>query len=169
MKKVTLLVAAVVLSAFLWSCGSSDSNDEKTKKETLEKKETYDLNTKEGMLLRLSDHYKVTVPSQLSFVEIEKKSGNHKIILKAENITEEELAKLEEWYKNECQRLENDGYIKTVIQDNSKMMGMVFNDFSYRKKTENSTATDWSWNTISVYSVYDIDKKVYELRIKLLE
>ena len=50
-----------------------------------------------------------------------------------------------------------------------KMMGMVFNDFSYRKKTENSTATNWSWNTISLYSVYDIDKKVYELRIKLLE
>lgn len=121
------------------------------------------------MLKRLSDLYEVTVPSQLSFVEIKKKSGNHKMILKAENITEEELGKLEEWYNNECQRLENDGYKKTVMQDNAKMMGMVFNDFSYRKKTKDSTPTDWDWNTISLYSVYDVEKKVYELRIKLLE
>ena len=170
MKKVTLLVT-VVLLVMVWSCGSSSSdsslNGEKSKKkEYFEKLKTYDLNTEEGMLKRLSDYYNLTVPSQLSFVEIKWKKGR-KMILKAENITEEEFAKLNEWYKKECQRLVDDGYKKTVTQDNTKMMGMIFNDSFYQKKTEYSTSTEWSWNSISLYSVYDIDKKVYELRIGL--
>lgn len=177
MRKVTLLLAALVLSVFLWSCGGSSSdsssnsslNGKKSKKkEYFEKLKTYDLNTEEGMSKRLSDYYKLTVPSQLTFVEIKHKDGR-KMILKAENITDEELAKLNEWYKNECQRLVDDGYKKTVTQDNSKMAGLIFNDSFYQKKTDYSTPTDWDWNSISLYSVYKVEKKVYELRIGLNE
>ena len=174
MKKVTLLAAVVVvLSVMVWSCGSSSSdsssdsssNGKKSKKqEYFEKLKTYDLDTEEGMLKRLSDYYKLTTPSQLSFVEIKNKD-DRKMILKSENITEGEFAKLNEWYKKECQRLVDDGYKKTVTQDNKKMMGMIFNDSFYQKKTEYSTSTAWKWNSISLYSVYNIEKKVYELRI----
>ena len=171
MKKATLLVTAIVLSVFLWSCGSSSSDSNSTgevnkKKEYFKKLKTYDLSTEEGMSKRLLDYYKLTVPSELSFVEIKKKGGRQ-MILRAENITEEELAKLNEWYKKECQRFVDKGYKKTVMQDNSKMAGLIFNDSFYMKKTDYSTPTDWDWNSISLYSVYDIEKKVYELRIKI--
>ncbi len=178
MKKVTLLVA-VVLLAMVWSCGNgssssdlsedSNSNSEKSmKKKYFEKLKTYDLSTEEGMLRRLSDYYNLTVPSQLSFVEIKNKDSR-KMILKAENVTEEDLAKLNEWYKKECQRLVDDGYKKTLMQDNAESMGMIFNDSFYQKKTDFSTSTEWRWNSISLYSVYKIDEKVYELRIGLNE
>lgn len=152
------------------SCGGeASSNGKKSKKkEYFEKLKTYDMNTEEGMSKRLLDYYKLTIPSQLTFVEINHKDGR-KMILKAENITEEELAELNNWYKKECQRLVDDGYKKTVTQDNTKMMGMIFNDSFYQKKTDYSTSTEWRVNSIGFYSVYKIDKKVYELRISLNE
>ena len=172
MKKL-IVITAVLFSVLMWSCGNSSSdsssNGEKSKKkEYFEKLKTYDLSTEEGMLKRLSDYYKLTVPSQLSFVEIKNK-GDRKMILKAENVTEEDLVKLNEWYKNECQRLVDDGYKKTLMQDNTESMGMIFNDSFYQKKTDFSTATEWRWNSISLYSVYKIDEKEYKLVIGLNE
>ena len=164
MKRILVLLLAMTIM-FVGCGGGSNSNDKTTKKETVEKKKAYNLSTQEGMLEKMADIFHLTVPSQLSFIEIKKKNGENKIVFKAENITEEDLAKVEEWYKNECQRFRDEEYKETVINDNKKMMGMVFNNFSYMKKTENSTATKWSWNSISLYSNYKADEKSYELTI----
>jgi len=161
MKKLTL-VLSTVLFIFLFACGGSseqkgESKQEETKKETKKLSKS----TKEGMMavLNAAD---IKVPDELKYDTVEKKSDSYYIRFIAEDVDDEITAKLDEWYMNQIQQLENADWKKVVIRDKEKMFGAVYNEIiMYPPKDKN---IDVSYG-ISLNTAFDAGKKTYKFNV----
>ncbi|MFP4024971.1 MAG: hypothetical protein ACLFVR_10635 [Thiohalospira sp.] len=161
MKKLTL-VLSTVLFMFLFACGGSpeqkdDAKQEETKKETKKLSQS----TKEGMMevLNAAD---IKVPDVLKYDTVEKRSDSYYIHFITEDVDDETTTKLDEWYVNQIQELENAGWKKVVVRDNEKMFGAVFNEIiMYPPKDKN---IDVSYG-ISLNTASDPEKKTFKFSV----
>ena len=127
MKKLTILLSAVLFITF-YSCGGSseqkgDSKKEDTKKETTKLSKS----TKEGMMAIL-DKANINVSDDIKFEKVDKKSNSYVIAFKNDSIDEDTATKLAEWFQNEINKLAEAGWKKVPVRENEEMMGIVFNE-----------------------------------------
>jgi UDP-3-O-acyl-N-acetylglucosamine deacetylase len=127
MKKLTIVLSAV-LFMFLFACGGSSEEKEDAKQEET-KKETKKLSksTKEGMMAIL-DEANINVSDQLTYEKVDRKSNSYVISFKNDSVNEETAKELAKWFENEVNKLAEAGWKKVPIRENEEMMGIVFNE-----------------------------------------
>lgn len=141
MKKLASILTLIVF-AFAWSCGGSSDTKEEAAVDTSKKAEkSYDLKTKDGMLMKIKD-FNIEVPEKMAFVEVKKKSSSYAAIFEAKDLDESSIEELQNWYKKEMQELTDEGWKPRPMRENDEMMGLVFNQTIFYKGIEGTRATD---------------------------
>lgn len=141
MKKLASIITLIVF-AFAWSCGGgSETKKEATVDTTKKAEKSYDLKTKEGMLKKIQD-FNISIPEEMTFVEVKKKSSSYAAIFEASNLDEPSIEQLQNWYKKEMQELTNEGWRPRPLRENDEMMGFIFNQTIFYKDIEGTRVTD---------------------------
>ncbi|MEN8248695.1 MAG: hypothetical protein ABFS32_07165 [Bacteroidota bacterium] len=155
MKKLSILLS-LAIPFFILSCGGGSSNEEgNTKEEEVKvEKKTTSLSDKDNMMNRLEE-LNISIPNEMTFVEIKKAyGGGYSVQFISEGISEETRTMLDDWYKEQCENLVNDGWMKRNIRDNEEMMGIVANQDIFIKSSDGidiSTSFDTEKNSYSVF------------------
>lgn len=161
MKKLSLVLSAIVFF-IIYSCGGSseqkeDSKQEETKKETKKLSKS----TKEGMmaLLKASD---IEIPDEFKYDTVEKKTDSYYIRFIAEDVDEETTAKLDEWYMNQIEKLEKSNWKKVVIRDKEEMFGAVYNEIIMYPPENKDINVSYG---ISLNTAIDAEKKTFKFSV----
>lgn len=160
MKRLTVLFLLVSL-VFVWSCGGG-SEEKKAPKATAKKAtKKYSLKTQEGMMKKLQE-FGISIPEELVFVEITKKSSDYTAKFEKEGIDDTVKAGLDTWHAGLLSQLTANGWKKQDIRVNDKMFGAVYNQNIFMKpQGGGSTLSD----ALDITTVYDLKKKTYTLYV----
>ncbi len=160
MKRLTVLFLLVSL-VLVWSCGGG-SEETKAPKATAKKTtKKYSLKTQEGMMKKLQE-FGISIPEELAFVEITKKSSDYTAKFEKEGIDDTVKAGLDTWHAGLVSQLTTNGWTNREIRVNEKMFGSVYNQNIFLKpQGGGSTLSDG----LDISTAYNVEKKKYTLYI----
>jgi|GEM_PF-2007368 len=160
MKRITVLFLLVSL-VLVWSCGGG-SEEKKAPEATAKKKvKEYSLKTQEGMMKKLQE-FGISIPEELVFIEITKKSSDLTAKFEKEGIDETVKAGLDKWHAGLVSQLTASGWKKRDIRVNEKMFGAVYNQSIFMKPKGGGSSLS---NTLDISTAYDLEKKKYTLYV----
>ncbi len=161
MKKLSILLTAT-LFLIISSCGGSAEQKEDAKDET--KKETKKLSksTKEGMMAIL-DASGIEVPEELQYESVKKKTDSYVITFIKEDVDEETMLKLEEWFTNHINKLVDDGWKKMVVRDNETIFGVTINEIIMYPPKDKKIRVTYG---LTISSSKDPENKNYKYFVK---
>jgi len=160
MKRLTVLFLLVSLM-LVWSCGGG--SEEKKASEQTAKKTTkkYSLKTQEGMMKKLQE-FGISIPEELPFVEITRKSSNYTAKFEKAGIDETGKKDLDTWHAGLVSQLTANGWKKRDIRVNENMFGAVYNQHIFMKpRGGSSTLSD----ALNITTVYNVEKMAFTLYV----
>ncbi|MFP4489019.1 MAG: hypothetical protein ACLFN1_06915 [Bacteroidales bacterium] len=142
MKNLTV-IAVMIFSVIICSCGGSSTNEDK-KDDAIPEKTVLD--TREAMMAKLAE-YQITIPEDMVFREIEKQvylskdfedTDTHIIHFSINDKDKVNKDELTEWYNNQRKILKDQGWVeKTYDKDKEMMGGGSYSVSVLEKKSEN--------------------------------
>ena len=157
MKKIGLIM--LLLAFIAGSCGDGTSKKEETKETKKEKR--ISKSTQEGMM-QLLDECNIKVHSSLEFSEVTRKSDGYKITFIANEVDEAKGEELALWFDGEVEKLLSKGWKKSVIAENSKMGGMLMNEFALIKPRDLKVNTTYG---LTFFSSFDKEEKTFKFSV----
>jgi hypothetical protein len=163
MRKLSLFPIFIII-ALICSCGNakSDKSSKESNKQEQEQKqedtpEKFSKSTKEGMMMLLQD-CNVNLHDALEFSEVKRNSEDYVIKFVANDVDEELQEELNDWYFEQVEFFENDGWDKFVNMDNESMFGVIINEILFLVPP--AKAVDVTYG-ITLSSSYDTDSNKY--------
>ena len=127
MRKLVIVLSAVLFLFFSSCGGSSEQKGDAKQEETIKETKKLSKSTKEGMMAVL-DEVNIEVSDELKYEEVDRKSNAYVISFKNDSVHEDTATKLAEWFENEVDKLVEAGWKKVPVRENEEMMGIVFNE-----------------------------------------
>ena len=104
----------------------------------------------------------ISIPEELAFVEITKKSSDYTAKFEKEGIDDTVKAGLDTWHAGLVSQLTTNGWTNREIRVNEKMFGSVYNQNIFLKpQGGGSTLSDG----LDISTAYNVEKKKYTLYI----
>lgn len=154
MKRIVLCLA--VITFIISSCGGNGDKKDTTKE--VKKEARLSKSTQEGMM-QVIEECNLTVHESLNFLEVAKESDSFKIRFLAENVNDETKLALENWYNNQVEKMEGNGWKKMVMVENQEAFGLLSNEMTFLKPQGSKVNVTYG---VTLTSTYDADKKTYK-------
>jgi len=150
-----MLVLAFITSA----CGDGTSKKDDTKE--VKKEKRISKSTQEGMM-QLLDECNIKVHNALEFSEVTKKSDGYRITFIANEVDEEKAEELALWFDGEVEKLLSKGWKKSVIVENSRMVGLLMNEFALIKPRDLKVNTTYG---LTFFSSFDKEGQTFKFSV----